>query len=128
MMISEFYNGKTILITGSTGFVGKVILEKVIRSFSQVRRIYISINGTKGEEYDIYKKKIKDSQIFDLLKINIGLKAYRKLLRKKIVILPMDFAQIELNVPPKIMDDMMQNLNIIINAAGESDFNARLDL
>lgn len=29
--IKEFYAGKTILITGVTGFVGKVVLEKIIR-------------------------------------------------------------------------------------------------
>lgn len=55
-MMKEYYENKTILITGSTGFVGKVILEKVLRTFSNVKTIYISINGSKGEEYNIYKR------------------------------------------------------------------------
>jgi FlaA1/EpsC-like NDP-sugar epimerase len=68
-MISNFYEGKTILITGSTGPVGKVVLEKVLRSFSRVKTVYISIIGSKGDEYNHYKRLIKDSQIFDSLKI-----------------------------------------------------------
>jgi fatty acyl-CoA reductase len=32
-MISNYYTGKSILLTGTTGFVGKVMLEKVIRTF-----------------------------------------------------------------------------------------------
>jgi alcohol-forming fatty acyl-CoA reductase len=30
--IPEFYCGKTLLVTGCTGFVGKVVLEKLMRS------------------------------------------------------------------------------------------------
>ena len=61
-MISNFYEGKTILLTGSTGFLGKVILEKILRSFSNVKKIYITIMGaSKGDEYNIYKREIKDS-------------------------------------------------------------------
>jgi fatty acyl-CoA reductase len=32
-MISDYYTGKSILVTGTTGFVGKVILEKLLRTF-----------------------------------------------------------------------------------------------
>jgi FlaA1/EpsC-like NDP-sugar epimerase len=30
-MISEFYVGQTVLVTGTTGFVGKCLLEKLLR-------------------------------------------------------------------------------------------------
>ncbi len=35
-MIQDYYNKKCILITGATGFLGKVILEKVLRTFPNV--------------------------------------------------------------------------------------------
>jgi hypothetical protein len=41
--LSEFYHGKTILLTGSTGFLGKVILEKILRSLASVQTVYLSI-------------------------------------------------------------------------------------
>ena len=42
-MLSDFYAGKTILLTGSTGFLGKVVLEKILRSLSVVKTIYLAI-------------------------------------------------------------------------------------
>ena len=41
--IRNFYRGKTVLVTGTTGFVGKVLLEKLIRTFSDVKCIYLMI-------------------------------------------------------------------------------------
>ena len=62
-MFTEFYKGKSILITGTTGFVGKVVLEKLLRTFPEIDTIYISIktNGNLGKAYDRYKHEIKDS-------------------------------------------------------------------
>jgi fatty acyl-CoA reductase len=34
--VKEFYRGKNILITGVTGFLGKVILEKLLRTCPDV--------------------------------------------------------------------------------------------
>ena len=42
-MLTSFYEGKSILLTGSTGFVGKVVLEKILRTFPTVKTVYISI-------------------------------------------------------------------------------------
>jgi fatty acyl-CoA reductase len=47
MEIREFYKGKTILLSGTTGFVGKVILEKILRSLADVKRIYVMIRPKK---------------------------------------------------------------------------------
>jgi fatty acyl-CoA reductase len=41
--IKNFYRGKTVLVTGTTGFVGKVLLEKLIRTFTDVKCIYLMI-------------------------------------------------------------------------------------
>ena len=45
---AEFYRGKTIFITGSTGFIGKVLLEKILRSYD-VAAIYVLIRPMKGK-------------------------------------------------------------------------------
>ena len=42
-MLTEFYADKTILLTGATGFLGKVVLEKVLRSLPVVKTIYLAI-------------------------------------------------------------------------------------
>jgi fatty acyl-CoA reductase len=41
--ISELFANKTILITGGTGFLGKVLIEKLLRLCPEVKKIYILI-------------------------------------------------------------------------------------
>lgn len=47
--ISDFYVGKTVFITGGTGFMGKVLLEKLLRACSGVSKIYLLIRSKKGQ-------------------------------------------------------------------------------
>jgi thioester reductase-like protein len=98
--LTQFYTGKSILLTGATGFLGKVILEKLLRTFPELEKIYLTIRcdgsseqAMKDSAYNRYKKEIKDSQIFDALKIKLGRKDVRKILRKKIQLVPMDLSK-----------------------------------
>ncbi|KAH8310247.1 hypothetical protein KR044_000233, partial [Drosophila immigrans] len=45
--IQLFYKNKTVFITGGTGFLGKVTIEKLLRS-TQVKRIYVLVRPKKG--------------------------------------------------------------------------------
>jgi fatty acyl-CoA reductase len=47
-MIKEFYTDKAVFITGTTGFLGKVLLEKVFRSLPMVKRIYLLVRPKSG--------------------------------------------------------------------------------
>lgn len=46
--IKEFYEGKTIFLTGTTGFVGKVVLEKILRSLPMIKKLFIMVRDKKG--------------------------------------------------------------------------------
>jgi FlaA1/EpsC-like NDP-sugar epimerase len=47
-MIREFYQGKTVLLTGCTGFVGKVVLEKFLRCLPGVKKIFVLMRPKRG--------------------------------------------------------------------------------
>jgi alcohol-forming fatty acyl-CoA reductase len=49
MHFKDFYAGKTLLLSGCTGFLGKMVLEKVLRSLSGVKRIYIMMRPRKNQ-------------------------------------------------------------------------------
>ena len=36
--ISDFYSGKSILVTGSTGFMGKVLVHKLLSDCPEIHR------------------------------------------------------------------------------------------
>jgi thioester reductase-like protein len=46
--IVEFFKNKSIFITGATGFLGKVLIEKLLRSCPDVDKIFILIRHKKG--------------------------------------------------------------------------------
>lgn len=37
--MAEFYSGKNVLITGGTGFIGKAIIEKIVRCLPQIKKV-----------------------------------------------------------------------------------------
>ena len=45
--VAEWYRDRTIFITGGTGFMGKVLVEKLLRS-CPVKRIYLLMRPKKG--------------------------------------------------------------------------------
>ena len=47
--IPEYFSGKSVFITGATGFMGKVLIEKLLRSCSDIDKIYILMRGKKGK-------------------------------------------------------------------------------
>jgi alcohol-forming fatty acyl-CoA reductase len=56
--VCEFYSGKNVLITGATGFCGKVLVEKLLRSCEGIGKIYVLVRKKKQamthERYEAY--------------------------------------------------------------------------
>lgn len=48
--IPEWFSGKRILITGATGFMGKVLVEKLLRDCPDVAQLYLLIRPKRGVE------------------------------------------------------------------------------
>lgn len=46
--IPAFYAGKSVFITGATGFMGKILMEKLLRSCPDIREIFILLRPKKG--------------------------------------------------------------------------------
>jgi fatty acyl-CoA reductase len=44
----EWYKGKSVFVTGGTGFVGKVLLEKLLRSCEGIPRVYLLCRPRRG--------------------------------------------------------------------------------
>lgn len=46
--VRETFVGKTLFITGGSGFLGKVLVEKLLRKCPDIKRIYLLLRPKKG--------------------------------------------------------------------------------
>lgn len=82
--LSERYEGKRVLLTGTTGFLGKVLLEKFLYSLPQVDKIYVLIRSKKGSDLsERFKKEIVSSACFDRLR-NVHQHLFEKFIETKV--------------------------------------------
>lgn len=61
--IPAFYAGRSIFITGATGFLGKVLIEKLLRSCPDVVEIFVLIRPKKGLSVNDRLKKILNNKV-----------------------------------------------------------------
>ena len=127
-MAEQFYRGKHIFVTGGTGFVGKVLLEKLMRSFPQVGKVYVLIRQKKGQgvdqrlhdeifSSDIWRRLRRERPQIDLLKF----------LREKIVPIAGDLQSEGLGLKPEDAAMLDEKIEIVIHCAASVSFNDRLD-
>jgi len=61
--IQEFFSGKTVGITGGTGFVGQALIEKLLRTCPDVKKIILLIRKKTGISPDDRIKQLTSLQV-----------------------------------------------------------------
>lgn len=89
--VSDFYDGSVILITGGTGFLGKVLIEKLLRVY-KIKKIYLIIRAKNDMDCDTRLVEFFKETIFDRLHSEYP-DAY-----KKVVPIEACFAANDLNI------------------------------
>jgi len=56
--IQNFFSGSCVLVTGATGFVGKALVEKLLRSCPDLRTIYLLIRPKRGLDVQTRQKEL----------------------------------------------------------------------
>lgn len=62
--VQSYYKGKTIFITGASGFMGKVLVEKLLYSCSELKEILVLVRPKKG--------KVPESRLEDMFKLPVS--------------------------------------------------------
>lgn len=65
--VQEFYKDAKIFVTGGTGFLGKILIEKLLRS-CPVSTIYVLIRSKKGKDSAARLNTIFEDQLFNRMK------------------------------------------------------------
>ncbi|XP_026465065.1 fatty acyl-CoA reductase 1-like [Ctenocephalides felis] len=66
--IPEFFSGKQVFITGGSGFIGKVLIEKLLRCCPEVKTIYLLVRSKKNQKPQERVRTILDNPLFDTIR------------------------------------------------------------
>ncbi|KAG5873648.1 hypothetical protein JTB14_001483 [Gonioctena quinquepunctata] len=118
--IQKFYRDANIFITGSTGFLGKVLVEKLLRSCTNISTLYLLIRNKKGKNMNMRVEEIFDDVIFDRLK-----KECPKF-RHKVVGIAGDCLLADLGLSIQDKKVLVNEVNIIFHVAATVRFDEKL--
>lgn len=66
--VADFYSNKSVLITGGSGFVGKVLVEKLLRSCSQIKRVFLLIRPKRQKKPHERLSELLNLPLFDVVR------------------------------------------------------------
>lgn len=66
--IQEFYKESVIFLTGVTGFLGHVLLEKLLRSCPDISKFFVMVRNKKGKDIQSRLDEVLDNVTFDQLR------------------------------------------------------------
>jgi len=126
LSVIKTFENRNVFLTGATGFVGKVILEKILRSIPNVGRIYVLVRPRKNQNpQDRMKEEILGSRIFTTLRSQR--KDFDAWALSKLVAVPGELTQPKVGMSDEVRQMLIENVNIVIHCAAVVDFNERLD-
>jgi nucleoside-diphosphate-sugar epimerase len=129
---SSYYSGKTILITGVTGFVGKVLLETILRTLPEVERIHLLIRPRRDEHgrsrtaAATLQKEVLSSSAFDTLRQRSA-SSLDADVAARVTAVAGDLTKEQLGLSVGDYQHLSETVDIIINSGALAVFDAPLD-
>lgn len=118
--VSTYYEGKSLFLTGGTGFIGKVILEKLLRACPGIKCIYMLIRPKKGLDGDERLKKIFQMPLFNKLQQT------NPQAREKVIPIPGDICHQKLGISDEDWKRITDDVNVVIHSAAAVRFDEPL--
>eukprot|EP00882_Tetradesmus_deserticola_P006829 GHRQ01007191.1.p1 GENE.GHRQ01007191.1~~GHRQ01007191.1.p1 ORF type:complete len:264 (+),score=67.51 GHRQ01007191.1:414-1205(+) len=108
--IHDHFDGSAVLLTGSTGYVGQLVLEKLLRCLG-VRTVFVLTRPKRGEDIQQRVDKLLDSPVFHLLRGNEVL--------RKVVPIAGDMRATDLGISLADRQRLSRETNHVIHCAAD---------
>ncbi|WJX50088.1 alcohol-forming fatty acyl-CoA reductase [Trifolium repens] len=103
-IMQDFLKGKTILVTGATGFLAKVFVEKILRFQPEVKKLYLLLRASNTELAEERLQNEVATIAGDVVKENLGIK------------------------DEKLKNEIFEEIDFLVHFAASTKFNERFDI
>ena len=118
--------GRSILLIGVTGFIGKVWLANLLMDLPEIGKLYLLVRRQKSNpSAGRFEKLVEDSPVFDPLYERYG-GGLAEFLSEKIEVVQGDVTQAGLGLAEEVSRRLEEKLDLVVNSSGLTDFNPDL--
>lgn len=129
MPIAQRLAGEHLLLTGATGFLAKVLLEKILRSAPEIGCVHLLVraNRASGGAAARVEKEILSSPAFSRLRTTHG-EGFAEFCKSKIAVVEGDLSQDRLGLSEADYSKLCGTITCVMNSAATVDFQEQLDV
>lgn len=117
MSIKDYFDRKCIFITGGSGFMGKVLIEKLLRTCPNIEKIFILLRTKRGKTNTERINEIINAEVFNVLKKN-----YPGLLESKLHAINGDVIEPNLGISREDKKCLVKKISIFYHVASSIRF------
>ena len=124
-LVSDFYKGQTVLLTGGSGFVGKVVLCRLLQQDS-CRKIYLLLRPSRGVSAAArLHDTILKSDVFEGLRKEKG-SGFSSFVSSRVAAVQGDLLSPTLGLSAAAAAALQQEVSVILHIAASVHFNSPL--
>ena len=120
--------GRHILLTGSTGFLAKAVLERLLRSVDTLASVTLLVRSRPDGHTAArrVRREVLGSPAFDRLRALLG-DRFDEICREKIHVVEGDLSREKLGIDPANYKALCERITLVVNSAATVTFDEELD-
>lgn len=129
-MIQDYYKDKVITITGSNGFLGKAVLEKILFDLKSFKRVNLLLRVNKGESaWTKCEKTILNTPVFDRCKskFKASSELFDEWIKDKVRVYSVDYQDSNLGLRLEDKLEIFSEANVFIHIAASVNWDDPID-
>ncbi|KAJ8719811.1 hypothetical protein PYW08_011986 [Mythimna loreyi] len=117
--VQQFYNGANVFLTGGSGYLGKQLIEKLLRA-TAVSKIFILLRSKKGKSIEQRLIELLQDPVYDLLR------EQQPNFAQRLVVVSGDVAELRLGLSETDWNTITEQVDVIFHLAATTRFDELL--